>query len=99
MPTEYLIGKLTGVLSSRAAIPILLAILTLLAFSPVLTADFIIIDDPDYLTQNPAVQAGLTVQAVFWAFTSFHASNWHPLTWISHMLDMQLFGLHPAGHH
>lgn len=61
--------------------------------------DFINFDDPDYVTENPIVRAGLTFRGLGWAFTHCYADNWHPLTWISHMLDCQLFGLNPAGPH
>jgi protein O-mannosyl-transferase len=60
---------------------------------------FVDYDDGQYIFENPMVQAGLTMDGVRWAFTSGHASNWHPLTWLSHMLDVELFGLQPAGHH
>ncbi|MGZ3593124.1 MAG: tetratricopeptide repeat protein [Syntrophales bacterium] len=61
--------------------------------------DFINFDDNEYMTENRHVQTGLTSGNVTWAFTTFHAGNWHPLTWISHMLDCQLFGLKPGWHH
>ncbi len=60
---------------------------------------FISLDDPDYITKNRHVLTGLKRENIIWAFTSAHSANWHPLTWISHMVDIQLFGLHPAGHH
>ncbi|MGA8892724.1 MAG: tetratricopeptide repeat protein [Anaeromyxobacteraceae bacterium] len=60
---------------------------------------FIFFDDNRYVTENPTVQAGLTWQGVKWAFTTLHVSNWHPLTWLSHMLDVELFGLNPGPHH
>src|SRR6266404_6165405 len=72
---------------------------TLAAFWPVLSCGFINFDDPDYVTRIPIVQRGLTWEGARWAFTTFHACNWHPLTWISHELDWQLFGASPAGHH
>jgi hypothetical protein len=56
-------------------------------------------DDDVYVTKNPNVRSGLSWQGVRWAFTSGYASNWHPLTWLSHQLDCQLFGLNPTGHH
>jgi len=56
-------------------------------------------DDAEYITQNAQIQNGLTVDGIKWAFTSGYAANWHPVTWISHMLDIQFFGLNPAGHH
>ena len=61
--------------------------------------DFITYDDPVYVTKNTHVTGGLTWANVRWAFTTTEASNWHPLTWLSHMTDCQLFGLHPWGHH
>lgn len=61
--------------------------------------DFVNYDDGDYVTGNQHVQEGITWQGLLWAFTTGHASNWHPLTWISHMLDCQLFGLNPGLHH
>ena len=63
------------------------------------TFDFVNYDDNNYVTDNPHVKAGLTANSIAWAFTSSHASNWHPLTWLSHMLDCELFGLNPGRHH
>jgi tetratricopeptide (TPR) repeat protein len=60
---------------------------------------FILLDDPEYVAENPFVLGGLSVAGLRWALTTFHAGNWHPLTWLSHMLDVSLFGLHPLGHH
>jgi tetratricopeptide (TPR) repeat protein len=68
-------------------------------FMPALTHGFITYDDPVYVTGNAHVAGGLTWQNIRWAFRSTEASNWHPLTWISHMADCQVFGLHPWGHH
>jgi len=76
-----------------------LALTGLLAFAPLRHNDFVAYDDHSYVTKNPQVQAGLTRASVAWAFRSSHATNWHPLTWLSHMLDCQLFGLDPRGHH
>ncbi len=70
----------------------------LAVFLPVVGLDFTNYDDPDYVT-HPRIQAGLTWESVSWAFTHAHSGNWHPLTSISHMLDCQLYGLKPAGHH
>ena len=56
-------------------------------------------DDQEYVYANEHVSEGLSVSSIAWAFTAFHAANWHPLTWISHMLDVQLFGLDPGPHH
>ncbi|MFN0009761.1 MAG: tetratricopeptide repeat protein [Planctomycetota bacterium] len=76
-----------------------LAALTLLAYGRVAGNEFIQLDDNEYVTQNLHVQAGLTSDGLVWAFTTGHSANWHPLTWLSHMLDCELFGLNPAGHH
>src|SRR5688572_6920088 len=76
-----------------------LAILTFAAFWNVRLNDFVNYDDPDYVTENQFIQDGLTPKNVKWAFTSSHSSNWHPLTWLSHMLDIQAYGMKAAGHH
>ena len=78
---------------------LLLAGLTLLVFWPVTRCDFVNFDDPDYVTANPQVQSGLTLANLAWAATTGAASNWHPLTWLSLMLDASLFGTKPAGFH
>ncbi|HKM85072.1 MAG TPA: tetratricopeptide repeat protein [Terriglobales bacterium] len=72
---------------------------TLALYYPALQNGFVNYDDPAYVTSNWHVQQGLTSRSLAWAFTSTSEANWHPLTWISHMLDVQLFGLGPAGHH
>src|SRR5207253_1589319 len=76
-----------------------LVIAILVSFWPVLTARFINYDDPEYVTENAQVRAGITPQGLQWAFVTDRAANWHPLTWLSHMLDVQLFGLNPKMHH
>jgi len=76
-----------------------LAVVTLLIYLPMLWHGFVNYDDPDYIIGNAHVTGGLTWANVVWAFTSNDAANWHPLTWLSHMLDCQLFGVNPAGHH
>ena len=79
----------------------LLAAATIAVFWHVARHEFINYDDPAYVTHNPTVQAGLTWPGVKWAFGELHgeATYWHPITWLSHMLDCQLYGLRPAGHH
>src|SRR2546421_4857587 len=77
----------------------LLFALVLWAFGPTLHNDFIGFDDPDYVTANGHVQQGLSWENLGWAFSTSEAANWHPLTWLSHSLDCQLFGLQPWGHH
>jgi tetratricopeptide (TPR) repeat protein len=74
-------------------------LVTLAAYLPAARNDFIILDDNDYVTQNPVVQQGLTLAGVKWAATTFHSANWHPLTWFSHMTDCELFGLNAGAHH
>src|SRR4051794_36611904 len=76
-----------------------LVLATCAVYFPVSRNEFVNYDDPDYVTSNPHVQAGLSWTNVVWAFTTGHASNWHPLTWLSHMLDCQWFGLKPGAHH
>jgi tetratricopeptide (TPR) repeat protein len=76
-----------------------LALAVLAAFWPVLSAEFINHDDDFYVTRNPIVQRGLTAEGVRWAWTATEVANWHPVTWMAHMLDWQLFGAAPAGHH
>lgn len=72
---------------------------TLLIFARGIRHDFVNYDDPDYVTSNAHVLAGLNADTVAWAMKSGEASNWHPLTWMSHLLDVSLFGLNPHGHH
>jgi protein O-mannosyl-transferase len=78
---------------------VLLAGSTIAAFCPVLHYGFVYYDDPQYVFENPHVFNGLNWGNFAWAFTTGFASNWHPLTWISHMLDVQVFGLQPGAHH
>jgi Tfp pilus assembly protein PilF len=81
------------------AAAVLLFFLTGLLYTGALKSGFINYDDPAYVTKNLRVLQGLTVANVHWAFTSTSEANWHPLTWLSHMTDVSLFGAHPAGHH
>ena len=91
--TEYLGGK-------QALLSALLVVVTLLLYLPVIHHGFINLwDDDAYVTDNPHVRTGLTLANLEWAFTSFEQSNWHPVTWISHMLDCQLFGVNPSPQH
>ena len=84
--------KLIGIYSALAA-------LIWIVFGQTIAHPFVNYDDPQYVYENPRIAAGLTTAGIKAAFTQFHARNWHPLTTISHMLDCQLFGLNPAGHH
>jgi len=81
------------------AIYILLTVVTLAVLGQVLHFDFISFDDPIYVTGNRSIQAPMTLQGLRWAFTNTQAQFWHPLTWVSLMLDYQLYGLSPAGYH
>ncbi len=75
-----------------------LALVTLAVYLPALHHGFLEYDDQQYVTDNPRVQAGLTWTGLVWAF-GFHAGNWHPLAWLSHMADCQLYGARAGGHH
>ena len=72
---------------------------TLVVFAPLLSARFVNYDDPVYVYENGEVRSGLSASTLHWAWTTGAAANWHPLTWMSHLLDVSLFGLKPAGHH
>lgn len=76
-----------------------LALTTFVAFEQVRRNDFVDYDDQQYVTENAHIKAGITRDSVLWAFTTPYAGNWHPLTWLSHMLDYQLFGLDAQWHH
>jgi tetratricopeptide (TPR) repeat protein len=76
-----------------------LIVLTVAVFADIRSHEFVALDDPVYVTANPHVTGGLTWPNVSWAFTTNHAANWHPLTWLSHMLDVQLFGMNAGAHH
>jgi len=76
-----------------------LAAITFAVFGQTLHHQFIDFDDNEYVYDNPMVSQGLTSKGIVWAFSRFHSSNWHALTWLSHMLDCQLYGLNPGGHH
>jgi len=78
---------------------LLLALATIALYWPATRHDFISLDDPAYVTSNVHVQHGLTLSDAHWAFASVVSDNWHPLTMLSHMLDCQLYGLEPWGHH
>lgn len=78
---------------------VVLMLATFWVYAQVGGHEFVDFDDYFYITENPQVLGGITVESVKWAFTSGYASNWHPLTWISHMLDCQLFGIDAGRHH
>ena len=100
-------GPAAGSMVSRAADLPALAAIILVAYWGVWLFEFVYFDDPGYVTDNLNVVRGLPLftdfhvfkASVYWAFTAFEQSNWHPLTWLSHMLDVQLYGLEAGGHH
>ena len=75
-----------------------LAVVTFGIYAQLIGHRFITLDDPTYIYENPNVNRGVSLAGVAWAFTTFHAGNWHPLTWIAHMIDSQLFGMIAGGH-
>ena len=99
-PEEKPAGSLFASESKRNLILCLLLVAgTLVIYNAVNQNGFVNYDDDVYVTANRHVQAGLHWSTIRWAFSTFDAANWHPLTWISHALDYQLFKLNPAGHH
>jgi Tfp pilus assembly protein PilF len=76
-----------------------LVVATLVAYEPMRHNDFVMYDDPSYVMENPNVKGGITLQSIIWAFIKSHSANWHPITWLSHMLDCEIYGLNPLGHH
>ncbi len=80
-------------------VSVLLAALVWAVFGPTAGFEFVEFDDDTYVYDNPIVARGLTLEGIVWAFTGVHSDNWHPLTWLSHMLDCQLYGSSPGGHH
>lgn len=82
-----------------AVLCLLLVMLTLAFYNPVVRNGFINIDDNQYIIENSHLRSGLNWATIRWAFGTFNFANWHPLTWLSHALDYQLFRLNPAGHH
>ncbi len=82
-----------------AVAALLLIASTLLVYAPIKDYPFINYDDNLYVTSNSRVKQGLTWANLAWALTALEAAYWHPLTWWSHMLDYELFGLNPSGHH
>ena len=82
-----------------ACICVLLALATAAVYGQTAWHAFVGYDDPVYLTRNITVLGGVTADGFRWAFSTWHAANWHPLTWLSHMLDVEMWGLWPGGHH
>jgi Flp pilus assembly protein TadD len=76
-----------------------LIVITIAVYWQTRNHEFVSYDDDAYVIENPQVRAGLTRQTIIWSFTTTHVANWHPLTWLSHMMDCQLYDLNPSGHH
>src|SRR5438132_1942522 len=98
-PTERRTSRTHGGRVVTGIVSVFLAVIVWIAFGRALNHGFVGYDDQNYVLRNPRVTNGLTVDGIQWAFTHVHAHNWHPLTNISHMLDCQLYGLQPWGHH
>jgi tetratricopeptide (TPR) repeat protein len=86
-------------ISRTVLICVVLAAATFAAFEGVRSNSFVNFDDDKYITGNDAVLRGLSIESLRWAFTTGYQGNWHPLTWVSHLIDVSVFGLSPAGHH
>ncbi|WP_223923236.1 tetratricopeptide repeat protein [Geobacter sp. AOG2] len=84
---------------TKASFCFFLSVLTITVYWGVLRNGFLNYDDFQYVTNNRHVTSGISMENVVWAFTSGYAANWHPITWLSHMLDVELFGMDPRGHH
>jgi protein O-mannosyl-transferase len=100
-PVRPLEAKLPNRSSRKLSLTacLLLGLLTAGLYGPVGAHPFVNYDDPAYVTENPHVKAGLTWETFKWALTATEASNWHPLTWLSHAADCEVFGLNSSGHH
>lgn len=97
--TPPLIPTTLHTLQRTIAFCLLLTVATVAVYFPALHNGFVNYDDPRYILHNPHLQSGVNWQTIRWSVTAFYESNWHPLTWISHALDISLFRLNPAGHH
>jgi tetratricopeptide (TPR) repeat protein len=95
--TSYALFLAPGKRTFTMALVLIAAVV--FAYSPIAHNDFLNFDDGTYIANNPHIKAGLTAETVKWAFTTFEGAHYHPLTWLSHAVDCQLFGLDPAAHH
>lgn len=99
-PPSFPSSLLSALISGRALwFSLGLIVFNLVVYASVSHHDFIRFDDPGYVTENPHVSSGLTRENVLWALTTGYFANWHPLTWMSHMLDVQVFGMNAGPHH
>ena len=92
-------GKAVRLQYCERLIPLVLFLAIITLYWQVRHHEFISYDDPTYIIENQGISSGLTAETIAWAFTTSHAGNWHPLTWISHALDIQLYGMAPGPHH
>ena len=97
--TDYATKKKDLTDRYRVGVCLFLIFATLAVYWSVGSFEFDNYDSADYVYENKRVKAGLTAESIRWAFTTTHASNWHPVTWLSHMLDVELFGMNPGAHH
>lgn len=99
MPYKKDLKNITPPIKHTALVCLLLVVAIVICYWQVVSYDFVGFDDDKYITNNLHVKAGLTKESLKWALTATHAGNWHPLAWLSHMLDIQLFGMDPGLHH
>src|SRR5271165_5437789 len=89
----------TSLMKRPWVLAVVLAVLTLAGYFPVHHHPFFTMDDDAYVVSNPHIKDGFSAEAITWAFASYDLANWHPVTWLSHVLDFRIFQLDPAGHH
>jgi protein O-mannosyl-transferase len=99
LPAEKQVSLFASPEKRNPVVCLLLAAITLALYNPVTHHPFVNYDDDRYVSENPHIRQGFTVETFRWALTSTEQANWHPLTWMSHALDYSLFRLNPAGHH
>jgi tetratricopeptide (TPR) repeat protein len=97
-PKAFEVSRVTTLERADVLILLGLAVVTFGIYAQVVGHRFITLDDPTYIQDNRMVNRGVTLAGLAWAFTTFYAGNWHPLTWIAHMIDSQLFGMIAGGH-
>src|SRR5256712_4024205 len=98
IPTAFEVSHATAFGRADLLILLGLAVMTFAIYAQVIGHQFITLDDDAYIRENAMVNRGVTLEGLAWAFTTFHSGNWHPLTWIAHMIDSQLFGMIAGGH-
>jgi tetratricopeptide (TPR) repeat protein len=99
MNTEATPGKNIFAANRELIVALILAAIVVVIYAQSRHFGFVDLDDNEYVYRNPVIIRGLNWETVKWAFTTFHAANWHPLTWLSHATDISLFGLNPGRHH